>query len=315
MLVSVVVCGYTMERAAVLAECVESALAQTHAPIEVVIVVDGNDELAAFVRERFGDRENVVIEENDENRGISYSRTRGGEVASGEIVAFIDDDGVAEPDWVETLVEVYQETDALAVGGHVAPNWEGEKPDFFPAEFYWLVGCTERGFAEDREKVRNTYGSNISYKRGVFLDVGGYDVNTGRKGDRHIQAHEAPVGIRIREKYGRGMIYVEDAVVHHTLFPYRGNFRWLVARSFWQGVSKRLMEELYEETYGDEGAFLKGLVFTYLPQRVKKAITEPSVTQVKQIVAIVVFTAAVGLGYLYEWVRRGEIVEAETDAT
>jgi hypothetical protein len=76
-------------------------------------------------------------------------------------------------------------------------------------------------------EVRNGYGSNVSYKRDVFLDVGGYDVDTGRKCDRHIQAHEAPVGIRIREKYGQGVLYAKDAVVHHTLFDYRGEFRWL----------------------------------------------------------------------------------------
>ena len=299
MQVSVVICGYTLERTDVLFECIESVLAQTYDPIEIVVVIDGNPELRSVVDDRFGDENSIVIVENDENRGISYSRTRGAEEASGEIVAFIDDDGVAESDWIETLLGVYDETDAVAVGGYVAPNWVEGKPSFFPEEFYWLVGCTERGFATDMDEVRNTYGSNISYRRDVFLEVGGYDVNTGRKGDRHIQAHEAPVGIRIREATGKGMVYVEDAVVHHTLFAYRGHFRWLVARSFWQGVSKRLMDQLYAETYGDEGAFLRTLCLRFLPSRIRKAVFGPSLTQVKQIAAIVVFTGAVGVGYLY----------------
>ena len=304
MLVSVVVCGYTLERTEVLCDCIESALSQTYEPIEVVVVIDGNDELAEIIEDRFGEDTRVQIVENDSNRGISYSRTRGGEEATGEIVAFIDDDAVAEPDWIERLVEVYESTDALAVGGYVAPNWVEGKPAFFPEEFYWLVGCTEREFATDGDEVRNTYGSNISYKRDVFLAVGGYDVNTGRKGDRHIQAHEAPVGIRIREQYDRGMIYVEDAVVHHTLFAYRGNFRWLVARSFWQGVSKRLMSTLYSETYGDESRFLRKLCFRFLPRRIRQAVFGPSMTQAKQIVAIITFTLAVGLGYVYGLLRR-----------
>ena len=317
MKVSVVVCTYTMDRYDVFTEAVESALTQTYEPLEVVLVIDGNPEVYDRAVADFGDRENVVVHDNEENRGISFSRTKGAELASGEIVAFIDDDGVAEADWIATHVETYEETDAVAVAGYVAPNWVTDKPDFFPAEFYWLVGCTEKGFAEDGEEIRNGYGSNVSYRRDVFLDVGGYDVNTGRKGDRHVQAHEAPVGIRIREAYGRGVIYVEDAVVHHTLFDYRGEFRWLVFRSFWQGFSKRVMELLYPGAQGNESAFLKDLFVRALPSRAKRTVAERSTEPIKEAVAILVFTGAVGLGYLYGLMKRDvlrEEVDGEADA-
>jgi len=309
MKVSVVVCTYTMDRYDVFKTVVESVLAQTYDPVEVVLVIDGNSEVYEHVTKDFGGYENVVVHNNEENRGISFSRTKGAELASGEIVAFIDDDGVAEPDWIEHHVAVYEETEAVAVGGYVAPEWVGEKPAFFPEEFYWLVGCTERGFAEDGEEIRNGYGSNVSYRRSVFLDVGGYDVNTGRKGDRHIQAHEAPVGIRIREQYGKGVVYLEDAVVHHKLFAYRGEFQWLVFRSFWQGFSKRVMERLYPGEQGNESAFLKDLVVRALPSRVKRTVDERSTTPIQEAVAIVVFTAAVGLGYLYGLTKRDVLRE------
>ncbi|MFW6384790.1 MAG: glycosyltransferase, partial [Halodesulfurarchaeum sp.] len=198
---SVVICTYAMERYEAFSEAVESALAQTYEPLEVVIVVDGNEAVYERVQADFCGEENVVCHCNDENRGISYSRTKGGELASGEIVAFVDDDATAEPDWIETLVEVYETTDAIAVGGDVKPDWQTEKPSWFPEEFYWLVGVVEPGFADDGEEVRNVYGSNISYRREAFLEVGGYDPKTGRKGDKHLQAHEAPVGIRLLEEY------------------------------------------------------------------------------------------------------------------
>jgi len=313
MKVSVVVCTYTMDRYDVFTEAVESVLTQTHEPTEIVLVIDGNPEVYKHTVDDFGGRENIVIHDNDENRGISYSRTKGAELASGEIVAFIDDDGVAEEDWIAKHVESYEETDGVAVAGYVAPNWQSKKPDFFPEEFYWLVGCTELGFAEDGEEIRNGYGSNVSYNRDVFLAVGGYDVNTGRKGDRHIQAHEAPVGIRIREKYGKGVVYTEDAVVHHTLFDYRGEFRWLVFRSFWQGFSKRVMELLYPGAQGNETEYLGDLFTRYVPERAKKAIFGPSLSQLKQILAILVFTGAVGLGYLYGLAKRDVLREKVED--
>jgi hypothetical protein len=211
----------------------------------------------------------------------------------------IDDDATAEPDWIERLVETYEETDAVAVGGHVKPDWQVPKPDFFPEEFYWLVGCDERGFGQHMEELRNTYGSNISYRREVFLDVGGYDENTGRKGDKHIQAHEAPVCIRINEKYGKGVIYNKRAVVHHKLFDYRADLKWLVFRSFWQGYSKRIMDRILPEAAGDKNEYLKDLMFEYVPDRIYKLVRRPSKAKVLQLVMIFVFTGAVGLGYLY----------------
>ena len=84
MKVSVVVCTYSMDRYDVFSEAVDSVLDQTYDPLEVVLVVDGNDRVYERVDEEYGDLETVVTHNNDENRGISYSRTKGAELASGE---------------------------------------------------------------------------------------------------------------------------------------------------------------------------------------------------------------------------------------
>jgi glycosyltransferase involved in cell wall biosynthesis len=312
MLVSVVIPTYAMERYEVFSECVESVLGQTYDPLEIVIVVDGNDDVYERVHADFGHFERMLIRNNDLNRGVSASRTIGAELASGEVVAMIDDDAVAEPDWIEELVRVYDETDAVAVGGYVAPEWIGETPAFFPEEFYWLIGCTEKGFADHREEVRNTYGSNISFRRDVFLDVGGYDENTGRKGSRHLQAHEAPVCIRIYQEYGKGVIYTDEAVVNHKMFAYRGDPWWLLKRAFWQGYSKRIMALLVPDSRGNEREFLRRVYFRYVPHRVRELVRSPSLAEFLQLIAIFGFTAAVGLGYLVALPRR-DLVEAKSD--
>jgi glycosyltransferase involved in cell wall biosynthesis len=315
MRVSVVVCTYAMDRYDAFSAAVESVLGQTHEPLELVLIVDGNPEVYDRVVEDFGDAdergvESVVLHDNDENRGISYSRTKGGELASGDVVGFIDDDAVAESDWVEKLVKVYETTDAIAVGGDVRPNWRTQKPAFFPEEFYWLVGCVEPGFAEDGEEIRNTYGSNISYRREEFLSVGGYDPNTGRKGDKHLQAHEAPVGIRLLEEYGKGMVYTEDAVVHHKLFDYRGEFRWLLFRSFWQGYSKRVMDLLYPDAPNNKSEYLRQLLTHSVPKRLGLLVRSPTIAGLLQLASIFVFTGAVGLGYLYAIATQGVVENA-----
>lgn len=317
MLVSVVVCTYSEERYDIFSECVESILGQTYEPIELVIIVDGNDTVFERVTRDFGDVDdlvaNLIIYNNDQNRGISYSRTKGAELGGGEIVAFIDDDGVAEPDWIEEHIAMYEATSAIAVAGEVAPDWIHGAPKFFPEEFYWLVGCTEPGFAEHGAEIRNGYGSNVSYQREKFLEIGGYDANTGRKGDRHIQAHEAPAGIRLQRHFGKGVIYTADSVVNHRLFHYRGRFKWLVFRSFWQGFSKRVMEVLYPGAQGNERQYLKDIFFDRVPTRIGALFRSPSGAQIQQLITIFVFTGAVGLGYLYGLTRGKNTLLREVD--
>jgi hypothetical protein len=107
------------------------------------------------------------------------------------------------------------------------------------------------------------------------------------------------VGIRIHEAYGLGVVYVEAAIVHHKLFTYRGRFRWLLFRSFWQGYSKRIMDLMLPEAKGDKGDYLLTLLFRYVPMRIVSLIRAPATAKAKQLVALFAFTAAVGFGYLY----------------
>jgi glycosyltransferase involved in cell wall biosynthesis len=120
MKVSVVVCTYASNRYDHFVEAVKSVLAQTYDPVEIVLVVDGNEQVFDRVVAEFADRDCVVTHCNDTNRGVSASRTTGAELATGEVVALIDDDAVAGPTWVAELVATYEPTDAIAVGGRMA---------------------------------------------------------------------------------------------------------------------------------------------------------------------------------------------------
>jgi hypothetical protein len=148
--------------------------------------------------------------------------------------------------------------------------------------------------------VRNTFGSNISFRTDVFEEVGGFDVDIGgRKGDKNLQGGETELCARMRKKYERGVWYDPQAVVAHKVFDYRTEFWWLVDRAFWQGYSKRAMETLVPESSGEEGEFLGDLVTEFVPERVKGLVRSPSIAAVVQLVILVVFTGCVGGGYLY----------------
>ena len=307
MKVSVVLCTYSPDRYDDFAEAAESLLTQTYDETELVIVVDGRESVYERVREDYDDREDVLLHCNDENLGLLESRNVGAELATGDVVAFIDDDAVADERWVEELVAGYEEQDAVAVGGKMTPEWVAGQPDFLPAEYYWLVGATHYGFADGPGWVRNTFGSNISFERDLFLELGGFNTNVGgRKGDKNLQGGETELCARMAAEYDEQVWYNPDAVVAHKVFKYRTDPQWLLDRAFWQGYSKRAMEVLTPESGNEENEFLKLLVFGSIPSRVRNIAVDPSFARVKQLSFLLIFTGLVGAGYLYGFTRYRE---------
>jgi len=306
MRVSVVICTHTLERYEDCRAAAESVLGQTHDDIELVLVSDGNEAVYEQFEADFGDRNDVLTHCNDENVGLLESRNNGAKRATGEVVAFVDDDAVAAEDWAGKLVAAYEaDQSRKAVGGRMVPAWVAGKPCFLPSEFYWLVGVTNRGFGPDGDpdqagEVRNTFGSNISFRRDVFLDLGGFEGEIGgRQGGKNLQGGETELCARLQTDYGVGVYYVPDALVAHKIFDYRTDPGWLVDRAFWQGYSKRGMEVFVPESTGEESDFLGRLLLSFVPQRIGSLIRSPSLAGLAQLLFLFVLTGAVGAGYLY----------------
>ena len=298
--VSVVICTYSPDMFDAFSESVDSILDQTYDDIELIIIIDGNSELYERVVDEYGDFESIQINLNEENVGLSASRNNALEYVTGDVVALIDDDAVADPHWIEELVDVYERRDAIAAGGRMVADWVAGKPEFLPAEFYWLIGVTYKGFAEPGEEVRNTFGSNISFKRSVLEELGGFEPAVGRQGDNKLQAHETEFCARMQREYGQGVIYNPDAVVEHKVFDFRTDKQWLGKRAFWQGYSKRALEVLVPETTtNEESAFLRQLLFKFVPGRIKGLLLSPSMPKLKQFVTLLLLTGLVGAGYVY----------------
>jgi glycosyltransferase involved in cell wall biosynthesis len=95
MLVSIIIPTYNRE--ATIGAAVESALAQTHRPVEVIVVDDGSKDGTLAALQRFGDAITVVAQEN---AGPSAARNRGVAAAKGEVLAFLDSDDA----WLPTKI-------------------------------------------------------------------------------------------------------------------------------------------------------------------------------------------------------------------
>jgi glycosyltransferase involved in cell wall biosynthesis len=289
-----------MNRYGDVCDAVRSILNQTYDNIEIIIVVDGNLSLFEQLQSKFSDQEVVTVRCNEENMGLSYSRTQGVELASGSVVAFLDDDAIAHPDWIEQLVRGYKETDAIAVGGRMIAKWIAGRPPYLPEEFNWLIGVNYEHRLDNWTEVRNTLGSNMSFRREVFEETGGFDEQMGLKGDSHIQSEETELAMRMYDAFGRGVLYNENAIVEHKIYEYRTKITWLCHRAFWQGYSKRALTDLdLDSPTDEESTFLKHLAFSSVPNRVSKFISQPSLAKLQQLLLLLVLTSCVGLGYAY----------------
>jgi glucosyl-dolichyl phosphate glucuronosyltransferase len=240
--VSVVICAYTLERIDRIAAAIESLASQTVPPHEIVLVIDHSPELEAECRRRWPQ---VNVLPNREQQGLSGARNTGLEEASGEVVAFLDDDAVAAPDWIERLGAAYAEERVLGAGGTVRPDWSEGRPPWFPPEFDWVVGCTHSGMPREREAVRNLVGANMSFRRGALVESGGFRHELGRIGKIPAGCEETDLCIRIGQRHPEGeIVYDPEAVVDHYVPAERGSREYFSSRCRGEGRSKAILTAL-----------------------------------------------------------------------
>ena len=240
--ISVVVCSYANERFGDLLAALESVRRQTLPPLELVVVVDHNPALLNHARAEAPD---VLAIDNRERQGLSGARNTGIAVAQGDVIAFLDDDAVAEPHWLQYLAARYGNPDVAGVGGEILPYWVKGRPRWFPHEFDWVVGCTYRGMPVDGGAVRNFIGANMSFRRKVFEAVGGFEVELGRIGSYPLGNEETEFCIRARRTLpGRILAYEPRARVHHRVPPARASWRYFRARCYAEGLSKAALTRL-----------------------------------------------------------------------
>lgn len=239
---SVVICAYTLDRWSDLQAAVASVSRQTVPVSQVVVVVDHEPELLERSREAFA---TSVVLENAGPPGLSAGRNTGVAACTGEVVAFLDDDARADPDWAERLLAAYVDETVVGVGGRVLPDWREPRPDWFPEEFLWVVGCSYRGQPTERAEVRNAIGANMSFRRSVFEQAGGFDLTIGRVGKDAAGCEETEFSLRAARAVPGGRILLEpSAAVRHAVTAERTTRGYFRRRCRAEGRSKALVSAL-----------------------------------------------------------------------
>jgi GT2 family glycosyltransferase len=270
MLIAVIICAYTEERWDDLVAAVASLRLQTLLPSEIIIVIDHNKRLFERARAQFAD---ATVVENKAARGLSGARNTGLEMTHGDLIAFLDDDAEAAPDWLERLCDCSTDPKVLGVGGTVVPRWLGKRPNWFPSEFYWVVGCTYQHIPSQPIVVRNPYGGCTCIKQEVFQTIGGFREGIGRIGTVPMGGEETELSIRATQHWPEKVfLYEPRALIYHRIPAQRARWRYFLSRCYAEGISKATITKFVgvKDSLSSERAYTTQM----LPRGVCKGITD-----------------------------------------
>ena len=297
--VSVIIPAYTEERWQDLVDSVEGVQKQTRRPKEIILVIDHNPKLLALAKNTF---KNVMILENAEDRGVSGSRNTGIKAATGEIIAFVDDDAVAAPDWLEKLIPLYHDPRVIGVGGTIVASWLDTRPDWFPREFDWVVGCTYLGLPETISPVRNLIGCNMSYRKAAFETVGHFRSGIGRIGKHPVGCDETEFCIRLSQLMeDKVFLYQPAARVYHRVSAARRSWRYFQARCYAEGISKARISRMVgkRDSLSTEQAYTISTLPRGILRGLKDGFSRRNLTGFARAGAIIAGLAITVAGYLF----------------
>jgi len=242
------VCICTRNRVKYLGAAIESVLVQEVAAgtFEVLVVDNGStDGTAEMMRSRFGSGTRVPVRYiREEKAGLSRARNRAIAEMSGDYIAFLDDDAIAEPGWLQAILNGFSlEPGIDSVGGAVVPIYEEALPQRLTDRIHGIFSpWVPSGEAQLVYYPRYPYGANIAFRRTVFARVGLFREDLGYRGDRLMPAEETELLLRL-EKIGGKILSEPKAIVRHLIPSSRTSRPYLRERYYSSGKGYHELEK------------------------------------------------------------------------
>jgi glycosyltransferase involved in cell wall biosynthesis len=252
-----------------LAGCLASLDDQTvpAGAVDVVVVDNGSTDGTAELLARWaeagtgaGHRQRRVVTEPV--AGLSRARNAGIAAATGDVVLFLDDDAVAPRGWVEAHLAAHGDptvpatattmtpatpAPVAAVGGPVVLTWPDGRPSWLAPQLeHWFSALDHGDRAGPFPRDHGPYGTNMSVRRSVLAEVGGFAERLGRRRRSLLSSEEAELWRRLWVA-GHGIVYEPAALVLHRVASARLQRRWLLRRGWGQGRSNARLRVLTGE--------------------------------------------------------------------
>lgn len=240
-----------MERLHDVTQLLDSLAAQTRPADEIVFVAERDRDLLDAIRRHVTRHgiPNARVVFNGGAPGLSPARNIGVRSSNSSIIAFLDDDTIAFPDWAAGMLATFQDPSVIGATGASFPHWEEPGLRWIPKEFYWIFSCSEFSGFDGTRDVRTAWGVNMAFRRDAFgfrMFSEGFGATKGG----HIALKTGPFddaefSLDIRARSGRVIRYTPQARVYHRVYPYRITRHFLRGQAYWQGFSKATYQRLY----------------------------------------------------------------------
>jgi glycosyltransferase involved in cell wall biosynthesis len=217
-MISVVVCTYNHCQSL---QKTLTSLAQMSVPPDVaweLVVIDNNSRDATpqavddFSRTVFF----PVRYHFEGKQGLSHARNRGIAEASGEIVAFTDDDITVDPRWLGNIARAFFDPRVEVVGGKILPIWELPPPPWLARELYGCLALLDYGPDVRVMETAELWGANFSVRRSVFERHGLFNTGVGRTPGKLYGGEETELLGKVIKSGGRAL-YDPTLIVHHFI--------------------------------------------------------------------------------------------------
>lgn len=230
--ISVVICSYNGART--IRDALEGLKRVDYPNYEVIVVNDGSKDATPAIA---GEYDVKLI--STENRGLSNARNTGWQNATGEIVAYLDDDAYPDPHWLKYLARAFITTSFVGIGG----------PNLAPAGDGWIADCVANSpggpvhvLVTDQE-AEHIPGCNMAFRRSALEAVGGLDPRYRAAGD------DVDLCWRLQQQVGKIGFHAAAMVWHHR----RNSVQMYWKQQQGYGKAEALLEEKWPEKYNAAG--------------------------------------------------------------
>ena len=252
--ISIIIC--THNRAHFLKDALQSLMnmkVSTECNVELLVVNNASsDGTTSVINEFFGNSKGFYVKSIFEPRlGKTYALNKAIRDASGEILAFVDDDHIVSDGYLDAFCKIAKENPSFGLFcGRILPNWDGTEPQWvhdntlYPIRPF-PVPCFDLGnkAIEVREGMFTPGAGNLFIRKYVFQTVGPFSEMLGPKG-HNLNGGEDIEFIKRALRSGEKLLYVPEALQYHQVDKSKLTLSYLIKKAYFRSLSAYQFLEL-----------------------------------------------------------------------
>ena len=244
---SVTIAIPTHNRARTLSETLDSVKALAiprDVKVECIVIDNASTDKTAEVVRSAGSSPFSIRRVPEDRLGSSFARNRAVDEARGDSIFFLDDDAIADRNWLVEMLSAMENRALDAACGMVLPRWSVAPPSWLGPRLWVKLAVHDSSAVESRplqqsEALENYFSANVGFRRAAFERFGRFREDLGVVGGNPISGEDTELFARIVARGGK-MGFVPGAIVHHLIGPERMSAQYLRRKSFAYGFGSAI---------------------------------------------------------------------------